>query len=68
MEVQMKNILYQFIEGQTHFGMPRGTKMSLTLNELLKVALHTIQTLPPSMHHKWKEFFGFLSKTTSGKV
>jgi hypothetical protein len=32
-EVHMKNILYQFIEGQTHFGMPKGAKMSLTLNE-----------------------------------
>ena len=31
--------LYQFIEGQTHFGMPRGTKTILTLNELKKVAL-----------------------------
>ena len=29
----MKNILYQFIEGETHFGMPRGAKMSLVLHE-----------------------------------
>jgi hypothetical protein len=29
----MKNILYQFIEGQSHFGMPRGAKMSLALHE-----------------------------------
>jgi hypothetical protein len=33
--------LYQFIEGQTHFGMPRGAKTILTLNELKKVALHS---------------------------
>jgi hypothetical protein len=25
--------LYLFVEGQTHFGMPRGAKMSLALNE-----------------------------------
>jgi hypothetical protein len=29
----MKNILYQVIEGQSHFGMPRGAKMSLALHE-----------------------------------
>ena len=28
----MKNILYRFIEGQTHFGKPRGAEMSLALN------------------------------------
>ena len=33
-EVWMKDILYWFIEGQTYFGMPRGAKMSLALNEL----------------------------------
>ena len=32
MEVRTKNIPYQFIEGQTHFGMPRGAKLSLALN------------------------------------
>ena len=29
----MKNNLYQFIEGQTHFGMPRGARMTLAVNE-----------------------------------
>ena len=29
----MKNILYWFIEGQTHFGMPRGAKIGLVLNK-----------------------------------
>ena len=33
MEVSTKNSLYQFIEGQTHFGMARGAEMSLALNE-----------------------------------
>ena len=32
-EVWTKNILYRFMEGQTHFGMPRGVKMSLALHE-----------------------------------
>ena len=35
-----KNVLYQFIEDQTHFDMPRGAKMSLALHEL-KVPLHS---------------------------
>ena len=35
------NILYRFIEDQTHFGMPRGTKMNLALNESKQVALHS---------------------------
>ena len=29
----MKNILQQFIEGHTHFGMPRGARMTLAVNE-----------------------------------
>jgi len=28
-----KNTFYQFNEGQTHFGIPRGAKKSLALNE-----------------------------------
>ena len=36
-----KNILYWFIEGQINFDMPRGAKMSLILNELKVVALHS---------------------------
>jgi hypothetical protein len=32
-EVSTKNILYQFIEYQTHFTMPRRAKLSLALNE-----------------------------------
>ena len=37
----MKNILYQFIKGQTHMGMPRGAKMSMALTEPKQVALHS---------------------------
>ena len=41
----MKNILYRFIEGQTHFGMPGGAKVSLALNESKEVAaLHSNST------------------------
>ena len=29
----MKDIPYRVIKGQTHFGMPRGVDMSLTINE-----------------------------------
>jgi hypothetical protein len=32
-EVWMKNILYWFIEDSIHFGMTRGSKMGLALNE-----------------------------------
>ena len=28
-----EDILIRFVEGQTHFGMPRGAKISLALNE-----------------------------------
>ena len=37
----MKNILHGLNEGQTHFGMPRGAKMSLTLNEPNLVTLRS---------------------------
>jgi hypothetical protein len=37
----VKNILYQFIEGQTHVGMPRGAKMSMALAEPKQVALRS---------------------------
>ena len=37
----MKSNLFPFIEGQTHIGMPRGAKMSLALNELKQVPLHS---------------------------
>jgi hypothetical protein len=36
-----KNILYWFTEGQTHFGMPKGAKMSLALAGAKMVALLT---------------------------
>ena len=37
----MQNILYWFIDGQTHFGIPRDAKWSLTLNEPKQDALHS---------------------------
>jgi hypothetical protein len=32
-EILYKNIIYRFIHGQPHFGMPGGANMSLALNE-----------------------------------
>ena len=40
-EVWTKEILYQFIEGQTQFYMPRGAEMSVAVNKLNQVALHS---------------------------
>jgi hypothetical protein len=40
-EVWTKNILFWFNEGQIILGMPRGSKMSLALNELNQGALHS---------------------------
>ena len=37
----MKNFLYGFIEGQIHFGLSRGAKVSLALDEPKLVALHS---------------------------
>ena len=42
-EVWLKNILYWFIMGETHFGMPRGAERSLALNEPRQITLHSIQ-------------------------
>ena len=39
-EVRSQNSLYQFIHGQYYFGIPRGVRMSLALNEPKEVALH----------------------------
>ena len=52
----MKNILYQFIEGQTQLACQEVLKCvwpSMNQNRLLFIH---IQTLPPGLHHnKWKE-------------
>ena len=42
---ERKNILDRSIEGQTHFGIPRGAKMSMAFR-LLFIQIHT---LPLSM-------------------
>ena len=51
-EVYMKNSLYQLIEGQTLFGMPRGAKQSLAPPEPKYIALHSNENITSSMHHK----------------
>ena len=57
----MKNNLYRFIGDQTQFDMPSGAKMRLDQNHI------QIQTLPPSMHHKWKVIIDFVCKITLWK-
>ena len=53
----MKGILYRSIQCQSHFGMPRGAKMSLALNGPHKIRLLfiRIQRLSLSMQHQWTE-------------
>jgi hypothetical protein len=58
----MKNIPYWSIEGQTHFCMPRGAKMSFALNNCNRLLFVQIQTLPLSMHPKWKETIDVVCK------
>ena len=43
---------YWFIEGQTHFGVPRGPKMSLAIIEAHEIGYYSsfMFTLPPSIH------------------
>lgn len=57
------NTLYQFIEGQTPLGMPRGAWLSMCQNRLL---FDQIQALPPRMHHNWKGVIEFIRHTTNG--
>ena len=62
-EVLTKNNLHRFIEGQTHLGIAK-LGPAKNPNRLLFIQ---IQTLPPSMHHKWKESIDSACKTTNGK-
>ena len=55
MEVCTKDILYWFIQNQTHFGMPRDAKLTLALNKLYRLLFIQIQTLPTSMQSFLKE-------------
>jgi hypothetical protein len=62
LEVFTKTILYGFIEDRIQCKMSLAWPL-MNRNRFLFVQ---IQTLPPSMHHKWKEVTGFASKTTNG--
>jgi hypothetical protein len=56
----MKNILYWVIEVKFILAcqeVPKGVQPSLDQNRLLQIQ---IQTLPTSMHHKWKEIVDFV--------
>jgi hypothetical protein len=60
-EVWTKNILYQFLEGQTHFSTSWHAKMSLTLYEpiswnVLCSNLHTTSTHAPKAYQTWNVF------------
>ena len=60
-EVWTKNILYQFMEGQTHFSTSWHAKMSLTLHEpiynVLCSNLHTTSTHAPKTYQTWKVLY-----------
>ena len=66
-DVWTKNILYWIIKSSTYFGMVRGAKMSLALNEPNRLFFIQFQTLPSGMHPKWKEITEFISKTAKEK-
>ena len=66
-EVWTKSILYWFIKGQTHFGMPVGAKMNWPKMYQIRMVFIYIQTLPPSMHDKWEGIIESACKTINGK-
>jgi hypothetical protein len=47
-----KNLLYSFSGSQTHFGMPRGAKMSLT--PMNRYRMFFIQTFTSTQNLHWK--------------
>ena len=61
----MKNILYRYIDGQTHLGMPRGAIMSSSPMKQNRLFFIHLQTLPLGMHYKWKEIIDSECKTTN---
>ena len=61
-EVWTKNILYQYVEGQTHSDLPRGAKKSLALMNQNRPLFIEIQTLPLRMQHKWKKLLILYAK------
>ena len=61
----MKKILHWFVEGQTYFGKVLEKVWSSTNQTIVLFIQIQIQTLPPRMHHKWKEISAFACKTTN---
>ena len=41
--------------------------MSLALNELIQISLHSNSNTASDMHHKWKEIIDFVCITITGK-
>ena len=64
----MRNILHRYVESQTHFGMPRGAKMSLALNEPNKVALCSNSNTTSKHAPTVVSNIDFVCKTTNGKL
>ena len=59
--------IYWLIEGQTHFGMPRGTGVSLDLNELKNIALHPNSETFLQACTTGESSIDFVCKTSNGK-
>jgi hypothetical protein len=64
----MRKFQYWFVEGQTHFGMPEGAKMSLAPNEQIQnILIQTSTPIPsmhaPKIHQRWKEIIHKANKS-----
>ena len=66
-EVLLKNILYQFIDDQTRFGMPRGACMSVAVNAPKLVSLHSNSNSTSKHAPEAGRSVNFVCKTTLGK-
>ena len=58
----------EFIESQTHFGMPRDAKMTLVLNELKLIAIQSNSNTTSELAPQVKRSIVFVCKTTSGNL
>ena len=68
MEVLIETILYWFIDGQTHFSMPRGAKINVALNESNGLLFIQIQSLPLSMNHKGERNYWYGVQNNQWKI
>lgn len=61
----MKNSLCRSFEGQTHFGMGSGAKMSLALNNSKYLALHSTSATTAKHPPLVERNYGYCWKTTN---